>query len=171
MELNEKKVLFCDLDGTLIETRTGGVFPKGVWDVKLKLDVWEQIKKKLPNVKYIFIVTNQGGIEKGSVNEDSFRNKLKWICSAMKDYFSKTVIKVDGIYCPTNDSQDNWRKPNIGMYEHMETFSLQDKNIKKGEMLMLGDASGKPGQFSDSDRISAVKYRIDYIDVEDFLAM
>ena len=44
MELNEKKVLFCDLDGTLIETMSSGVFPKGVWDVKVKLDVWEQIK-------------------------------------------------------------------------------------------------------------------------------
>lgn len=169
MELNKKKVLFCDLDGTLIETMTGGVFPKGVWDVKLKLDVWEQIKKKLPNVRYIFIVSNQGGIEKGSVNEDSFRNKLRWVCSAMKDYFSKTVIKVEGVFCPTNDSLDEWRKPNIGMYQYMTEVYLAGKNVSKDDMIMLGDASGKPGQFSDSDRISAVKFKIDYTDVEDFL--
>lgn len=39
---------------------------------------------------------------------------------------------------------------------------------KKSEMFMLGDASGKPGQFSDSDKKTAENFDIDYLDVEDF---
>ena len=34
---------------------------------------------------------------------------------------------------------------------------------------MIGDASGKPGQFSDSDKKCAENFGIDYLDVEDFL--
>lgn len=36
-------------------------------------------------------------------------------------------------------------------------------------MFMIGDASGKPGQFSDSDKKTAENFGIDYIDVEDFV--
>lgn len=27
------KILFCDLDGTLIKTKSGETFPKGIWDM------------------------------------------------------------------------------------------------------------------------------------------
>ena len=40
--------------------------------------------------------------------------------------------------------------------------------IDKNEMLMIGDASGKSGQFSDSDKKTAENYGIDYMDIEDF---
>jgi hypothetical protein len=33
---------------------------------------------------------------------------------------------------------------------------------------MIGDASGKLGQFSDSDKKTAENYGIDYMDIEDF---
>ena len=34
---------------------------------------------------------------------------------------------------------------------------------------MIGDASGKEGQFSDSDKKTAENFGIDYMDVEDFI--
>jgi hypothetical protein len=34
---------------------------------------------------------------------------------------------------------------------------------------MIGDASGKPGDFSDSDKKFAENLQIDYIDVDDLL--
>lgn len=78
------KVLFCDLDGTLIETVSDKTFPKGIWDMKFKFDVLEAIKKIAP--EYVFIVTNQGGIELGLVNEHYFESKLKYICYAISEY-------------------------------------------------------------------------------------
>ena len=40
---------------------------------------------------------------------------------------------------------------------------------EKSEMLMIGDASGKEGQFSNTDKITAEKFGIDYLDVDDFV--
>ena len=54
------KVLFADLDGTLIETISGETFPKGIWDMQIKFDVLNAIKELNP--EYILIVSNQGGI-------------------------------------------------------------------------------------------------------------
>ena len=34
---------------------------------------------------------------------------------------------------------------------------------------MIGDASGKEGQFSDSDKKTAENFGINYMDVEDFI--
>ena len=33
---------------------------------------------------------------------------------------------------------------------------------------MIGDASGKEGQFSDSDKLTALNFGIDYMDADDF---
>lgn len=64
--MKKYKILFASLDGTLIDTISGETFPKGIWDMKLKFDVLDKIKELKPD--YVFIVTNQGGIEKGFVN-------------------------------------------------------------------------------------------------------
>ena len=75
--MKEYKVIFCDLDGTLIETISGEPFPKGIWDMKIKFDVLDAIKKL--NHKCILIVSNQGGIEKGFVNRRKFEFKMEYI--------------------------------------------------------------------------------------------
>ena len=41
----------------------------------------------------------------------------------------------------------------------------------KETMLMVGDASGKPGDFSSSDRKTAENFGIDYLDIEDFISL
>lgn len=32
--MKKYKVLFCDMDGTLIETASGETFPNGIWDME-----------------------------------------------------------------------------------------------------------------------------------------
>ena len=44
-------------------------------------------------------------------------------------------------------------------------------NYIKSVSLMIGDASGKEGQFSDSDKKTAENFGIDYMDVDDFINM
>ena len=51
----------------------------------------------------------------------------------------------------------------ISGYENTDDIKL------KNELLMIGDASGKEGQFSDSDKKCAENFGIDYMDVNDFL--
>ena len=72
------------------------------------------------------------------------------------------------MYCASMDKDNPYRKPNTGMLETLlKTYVKKVPDFK--EMLMIGDASGKEGQFSDSDKKTAENFKIDYIDVEDFL--
>lgn len=163
--LKNKKVIFCDLDGTLIETISGEVFPKGVWDMKLRFDVLDAIKKLNP--QYILIASNQGGIESGIVNEFNFRTKLEYIAHAIWEYCD---CECYGAYCSTNDKSNPWRKPNTKMLEALlDDYVGDDIDYIKSKCLMIGDASGKEGQFSDSDKKTAENFCIDYMDVEDFV--
>ena len=160
-----KKVLFIDLDGTLIKTISGKTFPEDITDFRIQLPVLDKIKEKMPNLVYLFVVTNQGGIGK-FVSYHDFDTKISSITNFSAGYLLCDVG--DYMYCPSNDNNDPLRKPNVGMLEAMcEGWCVLDKQ----EMLMIGDASGKPGDFSDSDKKCAENFGIDYIDVRDFLEL
>ena len=74
------------------------------------------------------------------------------------------------MYCTSNDESDPYRKPNPMMLEHLtETYVGDDFDYIKSVSLMIGDASGKEGQFSDSDKKTAENFGIDYMDVKDFV--
>ena len=163
--IKNKKVIFCDLDGTLIETISGEVFPKGVWDMRIRFDVLDAIKKLNP--QYIMIVSNQGGIKSGFVNGDNFRAKSGYVAVAIREYCD---CECYAMYCLTNDKSNPYRKPNTGMLETLLELNVGDDfDSIKPTSLMIGDASGKEGQFSDSDKKTAENFGIDYIDVEDFV--
>lgn len=154
----DKKVIFIDLDGTLIDTESGETFPKGVWDMRILWDAWKALKMfvKENNSKYVVIVSNQGGILSGFVKPHSFNSKFSYIQYALEDYLG---IPVFANYCPSDDVSDKRRKPNTGM---LEKFSYM---APKSEMIMIGDASGKPNDFSDTDKKTAENFGIDYMDV------
>lgn len=159
------KVIFADLDGTLIDTISGETFPKGIWDMKIKFDVLDKIKELQP--QYLFIVSNQGGIEKGIVNPNNFQAKLEFVCKAILEYCG---CRCHAGYSDTNGKTDPFRKPNIGILEHLIKIHVgNDFDYIKSVSLMIGDASGKVGQFSDSDKKCAENFGIDYMDVEDFI--
>lgn len=159
-----KRVLFADLDGTLIQTKTGNTFARGLWDWMLKPGIHEALVKYNPDALYI--VTNQGGIEKGTVREADFIKKINDIVKKLQGILPECVVKFN--YCTSNDPQNPRRKPNSGMYEEF----YNDPGLggfSKSLALMIGDASGKQGQFSDSDLESAMAFGIDYCDIGDFI--
>ena len=163
--MKDYKVIFADLDGTIIDTISGEIFPKGIWDMRIKFDVLDKIKEIKP--EYLLIVSNQGGIESGFVDAHNFRAKSEYITRAISEYCD---CKCYAMYCETNDKSDQYRKPNTGMlYSIVEKYVGDDFDYIKQKSLMIGDASGKEGQFSDSDKKTAENYHIDYIDVEDFI--
>ena len=163
--MKKYEIIFADLDGTLIDTISGKTFPKGIWDMKIKFDVLDKIKELNP--QYILIVSNQGGIESGFVDERNFMSKYEYITRAIKEYCE---CECYSMYCKTNDKTDLYRKPNVGMlYNLLDSYVGDDFDYIKSKSLMIGDASGKEGQFSDSDKKCAENFGIDYLDVEDFL--
>lgn len=158
------KVLFCDLDGTLIDTITGKTFAQGMWDMKLKLDVLDKIKELAP--EHLYIVTNQGGIGKFFTEED-FVKKLEYIEVSIRSYIKHPKLKeVDSMYCDSIDMNDPYRKPNPGMVNYF--IDKIKTKYTKDDMLMIGDASGYESSFSDSDIKCAVAAGITYLDVGDF---
>ena len=165
--MKKYNVIFSDLDGTLISTISGETFSKGIWDMKFKFDVLDKIKEIKP--EYLLIVTNQGGIESGFVNAYNFRAKLEYITRAISEYCD---CKCYGTYCSSNDKLNPRCKPNTGMLEDLLKNTVgYNFNYIKSVSLMIGDASGKEGQFSDSDKKTAENFGIDYMDVDDFVNM
>lgn len=165
-EKKHKRVLFADLDGTLIDTISGDTFPRGVWDMQFKWDIVNAIKDY--GFEILVIVTNQGGIEEGHVIERHFtRGKANYVRYSLMEYLG---IPVEYDYCKCNDKNNWFRKPNPGMLNNACAIILPKHNIiaYRNEMLMIGDASGKEGQFSDSDKKTAENFDIDYLDIEDF---
>ena len=165
--MKKYNVIFSDLDGTLINTISGETFPKGIWDMKIRFEVLDKIKEIKP--EYLLIVTNQGGIESGFVNAYNFRAKLEYITRAISEYCD---CKCYGTYCSSNDKLNPRCKPNTGMLEDLLKNTVgYNFNYIKSLSLMIGDASGKEGQFSDSDKKTAENFGIDYMDVDDFVNM
>jgi histidinol phosphatase-like enzyme len=139
--------------------------------MKVKFDVLDKIKELNP--EYVFIVSNQGGIESGFIDENHFTDKCQYVCDIIREYCS--IKNVWFTYCNTNDETAQDRKPNTAMLEYMlemhsdNGYWFNTNNELKNEILMIGDASGKEGQFSDSDKKCAENFGIDYLDVNDFL--
>ena len=170
INFENKKVLFIDLDSTLIKTISGKIFPEDITDFRIQLPVLDKIIEKLPNLKKFFIVTNQGSLKSDFAKYD-FRAKLYAIedicCEYLDNRFTNSVGS-DAQYCFSMDKTNPYRKPNTAMLESLFTqWEVQSKE----ECIMIGDASGKPGDFSDSDKKCAENFGIDYIDVRDFLEL
>lgn len=154
------RILICDLDGTIIKTLSGKTFPEDCNDWQFRTEVIEAIRNYAPTA--IHIISNQGGIEKGFVQEEEFLNKMITITNQMKADFG---IPVTFDYCQTNNPYDAYRKPNPGKI----TTYLFYKSASESDCLRIGDATGLPGQFSDSDLRCAQNAGVMYQDVDDFI--
>lgn len=170
MDITKKKVIFIDLDDTLISTRTGNKFPAGIWDMKLNLPVFDQLKKLHPLA--VLIASNQGGIELGIVPQQLFEPKFIYVIASLQEYIGLNTL-VAGQFCVVNDVTNENRKPNCGMLNSMlkQFEDITKINIENTECLVIGDASGKPGDHSDTDRKTAENFGCDYLDVKEFIAM
>lgn len=162
--LFNQKVLLCDLDGTLIVTKSGKTFPEDENDWKFKPGINYAIRSYEPD--YIFIISNQGGIEMGFVDERKFRMKFNKIMEEMRTWGN---FVVDGIYCKANNINSDYRKPNVGMVDYFRHGYVQGYDFDNRSALMIGDASGLDGQFSDSDLQCARNAGIKYLDVDKFI--
>ena len=176
-KVQKADVIFIDLDDTIITTESDAIFPKGIWDMKFKPNILKALKDYVDgNIHvrhklYIFIVSNQAGIELGFVDKGDFLVKLTYVERAVLSYLKKTTIVKDIVtehhICVTNDINSVNRKPNCeGIRARIES---QFKDIDYNAAIMIGDASGLPGNFSNSDKLFAENLGVKYYDVNEFI--
>lgn len=158
-----KTALFLDLDGTLINTKSGETFPQDMNDWVLNMDIIELIKEAKKLSMHLVIVTNQGGIATGNTKEAEFLEKLLNICAEVERLTGYKFGKnFRYYYSPSMNRNNYYRKPNPGMAYQ----AALDMEILLPGSVMVGDASGKPNDFSASDLNFAINANIgQYYDV------
>jgi DNA 3'-phosphatase len=153
-----QKVLFTDLDGTLIETKSGRTFPIHSDDWKFISETLTAIKDYYDRGYKIVIVTNQGGIESGFITEAIFINKIETICKRLESILKLQKNSVSYYYCPTMKGYN--RKPNSGMV----ITAMEDYELTLRSSVMLGDM--------ESDRDLSINSGITfYFSIEDIKQM
>ena len=161
------KIVFADLDDTLIQTASGKTFVEDPTDFRIRKNVIDALRKMKDNgMKHLFIVSNQGGIPE-HISEKDFEAKMSAIRTFISNYLE---LYVSAKWCASLDKDNPRRKPNTGMLEEFWSI-INHYRYTKDDCLMIGDASGKPEDFSDSDKKTAENFGIDYLDVNEFVKL
>ncbi|XP_076290389.1 polynucleotide kinase 3'-phosphatase [Lasioglossum baleicum] len=128
------KIAAYDMDGTLIKTRSGLVFPKDYDDWQLIYpEVTGKLKALHGNGYKIVIFTNQHGLGSGRHVVKLFKNKIENIVRRIGVPIQIFIATGHTIY----------RKPTIGMWQKLEENN-DSVPLDKAKSFYVGDAAGRP---------------------------
>lgn len=151
------KMASFDLDHTLIRPKSGNVFPKNLNDWEFM--PFQTIKTKLEKLSldHLFVIfSNQKRTFHQKYSDDEFLKKIDKIHSK---------LGIDFIFIAALED-DNYRKPRIGMYEHLiEKESLQ---INKEDSFFVGDMAGRKNDKYDTDLKFAKNIGIKFMTPEEY---
>jgi len=137
-ESKRVKMAGFDMDGTLIDTMSGKVFPRNANDWKWKYNNLLKILNHYHDRKYdIVIVTNQAGIGNSETKLQIFKNKIEYMEASMISSFPKMSFS---IYCLTH--KDIHRKPYPKIFENVMFNKLS---------FFCGDGAGREDDHTDAD--------------------
>ncbi|KAK7156181.1 hypothetical protein R3I94_006306 [Phoxinus phoxinus] len=162
------KVAGFDIDGCIITTKSGKVFPTSPDDWKI---LFPEIQPRLASLlkkgyKVVFF-TNQMGISRGKLRPEVFKSKAEDILQTLKLPIQVFVSTAPGIY----------RKPVIGMWEHLCEKANGGVTIDVSQSFYVGDAAGRPANwapgkkkkdFSCSDRLFALNIGLQFHTPEEY---
>ncbi|VDK17425.1 unnamed protein product [Anisakis simplex] len=131
---HRSKIAGFDLDGTIITTKSGKVFPVDEFDWQL---LCSEIRGKLKGLhedgyKIVFF-TNQKGIQLGRLDANSFKRKVEAILAKLSIPI-QVFVSIGTL---------KYRKPYTGMWDYMEKNGNGDVNIDLKECFYVGDAAGR----------------------------
>lgn len=163
-----EKIAGFDIDGCIITTKSGKVFPTAPDDWKI---LYPEIQPRLASLlkkgyKVVFF-TNQMGIAKGKLRPEVFKSKVEDILTTLQLPVQVFVASGPGIY----------RKPVMGMWNHLCEKANDDVPVDKTQSLYVGDAAGRPENwapgkkkkdFSCSDRLFALNIGLQFHTPEEF---
>ncbi|XP_028714703.1 bifunctional polynucleotide phosphatase/kinase isoform X1 [Peromyscus leucopus] len=162
------KVAAFDLDGTLITTRSGKVFPTSPSDWRI---LYPEIPKKLQELDAegykLVIFTNQMGIGRGKLSAEVFKAKVEAVLEKLGVPFQVLVATHAGLN----------RKPVSGMWEHLQEQANEGMPISVDDSIFVGDAAGRPANwapgrkkkdFSCADRLFALNIGLPFATPEEF---
>ncbi len=145
------KVIAFDLDHTLIKPLNGHKFSKSKDDCEL---MYPEITLKLNELRSLgfklVVFTNQ-------------RNKK----SPDDIYYKVSKLLGDDIDIFISTGNDGYRKPMMGMFDVFVKLN-DETGISKNEFVYVGDAAGRPNDFSDSDFRFALNIRAQFHTPEEF---
>jgi bifunctional polynucleotide phosphatase/kinase len=136
-ETASNKIAAFDLDYTLIKPKSGRKFPKDADDWVLLDGVKKKLQEFYKAGYKIVIFTNQGG---ASFNIDEFKKKIENISNKLE-----VPLQVFGA-----TEHGRYRKPATGMWSLLEDNNA-NVEIDLEKSFYVGDAAGRPDDFSDSD--------------------
>lgn len=167
-EKRSMKVAAFDIDDTLITTKSGKKFPEDKHDWKFLFpQVPDKLKHLVASGYKVAFVTNQGGIAKGKLKEEDFREKVEKILSECGPAVEQNAVVI------VAKDEDIYRKPCTGGWDHV--FLDDNKYVVDVEnSFFVGDAAGRPKRkgkkkdFSDSDLKFAINLGIKFYTPEKY---
>ena len=139
LKINDwENIVIFDLDGTIIKTKSGKVFPINANDWVFNYNNVVETFNKLDKT-IIGIISNQKGIKSDSQLKD-WQSKLDSIMKQINLHFVFAAIK-----------DNRYRKPMIGSWEYIKDNFFKGLNIPNKKIIYVGDACGREGDFSDTD--------------------
>lgn len=161
------KIAAFDLDGTIISTSSGKVFPVDKNDWKILL---AEVPGKLKSLHHdgfkIVIITNQAGISRGKLKVDDFIDKAHRISARLGVPLQ--------LLCSTAES-GFFRKPRPGIWYWLQQMGNSNIPINNELSFYCGDAAGRDQNwmekrkkdFSCSDRLFALNVGIKFFTPEE----
>uniref|UniRef100_A0A7S0GYA7 PNK FHA domain-containing protein n=1 Tax=Amorphochlora amoebiformis TaxID=1561963 RepID=A0A7S0GYA7_9EUKA len=159
----EGKVAAFDFDGTLAYTSHGGPARKKEDYIFLTQAMIQKMVDLDAKGYALVIFTNQSGI--GSKHQGNRAARVKW---GLREAIRLIGLPFD-VYIATQ--KDEYRKGfGIAMWARMCTTlkKRSGKDVRKAESFFVGDAAGRPADFSDSDRVFAQSIGIKFYTPNEF---
>lgn len=162
------KIAGFDLDGTIITTQSGKVFPTSPDDWKILYpEVLRKLKQLLSEGYKVVIFTNQLGISRGRLRPEVFKAKLEAVVERLGIPVQAFVATGSGVY----------RKPVLAMWDHLCKKANGDLSVSLNQSIYVGDAAGRPPNwapghkkkdFSCSDRLFALNAGLPFRTPEEY---